>query len=74
VLFHVIPAKAGIQSRSERDFSRLEISWTPVFTGETNRRRFFHSFPFSKGEKVNFSTVDHPKALLPFKKRGREGV
>jgi hypothetical protein len=49
VLFHVIPAKAGIQSRSERDFSRLQILWTPVFTGETNRRQFFHSFPHQGG-------------------------
>jgi hypothetical protein len=38
VLFHVIPAKAGIQSRSERDFKRLQILWTPVFTGETTRK------------------------------------
>ena len=29
----VIPAKAGIQSRSERDFKHLKILWTPVSTG-----------------------------------------
>jgi hypothetical protein len=31
----VIPAKAGIQSRSERDFKYLKILWTPVSTGVT---------------------------------------
>jgi hypothetical protein len=31
----VIPAKAGIQSRSERDYKYLRILWTPVFTGVT---------------------------------------
>jgi hypothetical protein len=51
VLFHVIPAEAGIQSRSEWDFKRLRIAWTPVFTGETNRRQFFHTFPQS-GERA----------------------
>jgi hypothetical protein len=44
VLFHVIPAKAGIQFRSERDFSRLQMPWTPVFTGETKTGQFFRIF------------------------------
>jgi hypothetical protein len=44
-LFGVIPAKAGIQSRSERDFKDLQINWTPVFTGVTTKRQFFHTFP-----------------------------
>ena len=45
VLFRVIPAKAGIQC-----FHWLQILWTPVFTGETNRIDFFTPSPFSKGE------------------------
>jgi len=31
----VIPAKAGIQSRSERDFKNIKIIWAPVSTGVT---------------------------------------
>jgi len=27
----------------------LNISWTPVFTGVTNKRQFFHSFALLKG-------------------------
>jgi hypothetical protein len=49
LLFHVIPAEAGIQSRTERDFSGLQILWTPVYTGETNRRQFPHTFYREKG-------------------------
>jgi hypothetical protein len=44
------------------DFRRDDV-WTPVFTGETNTVRFFHTFPFSKGEVF----------LLPFVKGGGEG-
>jgi len=36
VLFHVIPAKAGIQCFRGTD-------WTPVFTGETAEIQFFHT-------------------------------
>ena len=61
-MFHVIPAElvpegfnpgAGIQSRTERDFSRLQILWTPVFTGETNRRQFSHTFPLGRVNHTN---------------------
>jgi hypothetical protein len=30
-------------------FMGLQILWTPVFTGETNTVRFFHTFPPTKG-------------------------
>ena len=50
MLFHVIPAEAGIQSHSERDFSSLQILWTPVFIEETNQKQFFHTF----GESGDF--------------------
>jgi hypothetical protein len=39
VLFHVIPAKAGIQY-----FNGLRTYWTPVFTGVTTKNHFFQTF------------------------------
>jgi hypothetical protein len=39
VVFHVIPAKAGIQR-----FQSLSNDWTPVFTGVTPEIQFFHTF------------------------------
>jgi hypothetical protein len=36
ILFHVIPAKAGIQG-----FNALRTFWTPVFTGVTTEFNFF---------------------------------
>jgi len=53
----VIPAKAGIQSRSERDFKPLRNAWTPVFTGVTTKRQFFHTFLLAKGGWGHLGTV-----------------
>jgi hypothetical protein len=32
-------------------FKPLRISWTPVFTGVTTKRQFFHTFPPQGGGK-----------------------
>jgi len=37
-----------------RFFKDLQTNWTPVFTGVTTKRQFLHTFPFSKGERVDF--------------------
>jgi hypothetical protein len=37
------PAIGGIQPRSER-------GWTPVFTGMTTQKEFFHSFRGARGD------------------------
>jgi len=47
VRFPVIPAKAGIQSRSKRDLKYLKILWTPVSTGVTT---FYEIINLGKGE------------------------
>ena len=49
----VIPAKAGIQCF----LPGYKILWAPVFTGETNTVRFFHSFPSRRGEGTGLGRI-----------------
>jgi hypothetical protein len=55
-------------------FKALQISWTPVFTGVTAQIQFFHTFPFSKGEKEESFSEGTPKSSPPFEKWRTGGI
>ena len=52
-------------------FEPLKTSWTPVFTGVTTERQFFHSFPLQRGKSFLLSKSIR-KCSPPFEK-GRMG-
>jgi hypothetical protein len=53
-------------------FEALTILWTPVFTGVTNKRQFFRSFPFAKGGKLVLDRLLIYRAFVP--KSAEKGV
>jgi hypothetical protein len=53
-LVRAVSCHSGLDPESSV-FIILQILWTPVFTGETIKILFFHTFPFSKREVSSLS-------------------
>jgi hypothetical protein len=71
----VSPEKGGLflTKPESRVFSRLQIPWTPVFTGETNRRQFFYTFPPQGGGKFFLISICFPSSRLGEKREDGVG-